>query len=112
MLNYKKIIIVITVIGFKISIWFLFQEQMFFLSKYICENLEIVSKEKKDLFNGVPEVIIILKFSFLLVNILCDLIILGSFKLQVLNLNIYKRFIKTYLFINFILLIFILSIIK
>lgn len=106
---YQKAIIVLSILLFKILIWYIFQNQVIDLSNYICENLGIVPKGKQVLFNGIPKLITLFKVSCIIVDILLDLIILVSLK-SVFKDFILKRFTYNYLIVSFILLVFILSI--
>lgn len=106
---YQKAIIVLSILLFKILIWYIFQNQVIDLSNYICENLGIVPKGKQVLFNGIPKLITLFKVSCIIVNILLDLIILISLK-SVFKDFILKRFTYNYLIISFIILVIILLI--
>jgi hypothetical protein len=107
--TYQKAVIVLSILMFKILIWYIFQNQVIDLSNYICENLGIVPKGKQDFFNGLPKLITLFKVSCIIVDILLDLIILVSLK-SVFKDFILKRFTYNYLIVSFILLVFILSI--
>ena len=104
---YQKAVIVLSVLLFKILIWYIFQNQIIDLSNYICENLGIVPKGKQVLFNGILKLMTLIKVSFLIVDVLLDLIILVFIKFIFKNF-ILKRFTYKYLIISFILLVFIL----
>lgn len=101
---YLKFVIVFSILFIKILIWCIFQNQLIDLSNYICENLEIVPKGKQDFFNGLPKGIKLIKVSFLIVDILLNLIVLGFMKSIFMNF-ILKKFTLNYLIISFILLV-------
>lgn len=104
---YQKAIIVLSILLFKILIWYIFQNQVIDLSNYICESLGFVPKGKQDLFNGLLKGIKIFKVSCVIVDLLLNLIILLSLRF-IFKDFILKRFIYNYLIVGFILLVFIL----
>lgn len=106
---YQKVVIILSILLFKILIWCVFQNQIIDLSNFICENLGIVPKGKQVLFNGIPKLIILVKVGFLIVDILLDFIILILMKSLFKNFTL-KRFTYNYLIISFILLASILLI--
>ena len=106
---FQKVVIIISILLFKILVWFVFQNGIVELSNYICEYLGIVPIGTQMVFSGIPKLIAVIKVSFVILDILLDLIILIFVKFLFKNF-ILKRFIYIYLIVSFILLIFILSI--
>lgn len=104
---YQKIIIVLSILLFKILIWYIFQNQAIDLSNLICENLGIVTKGKQDFFNGIPKLIVLIKVSILIIDVLLDLVILLSLRF-IFRDFILKRFIYNYLIVSFIILLLVL----
>ncbi|PAM94945.1 hypothetical protein B4N84_10905 [Flavobacterium sp. IR1] len=106
---YQNAIVIISILFFKILVWYIFQSQAIDLSNYICENLRFVPKGKQDLFNGLSKGIKVFKVSCIIIDVLSDLLILISLKF-VFKDFILKNFICSYLIVSFILLVFILLI--
>lgn len=106
---YLKVLIILSVLFFKILFWFIFQNQIVELSNYICENLGVVPKGKQVIFDGIIKIIAVIKLSFVIVDILLDIIILVCIE-HIFKSFTLKRFIYNYLIVSFIILILILLI--
>jgi len=104
---YKKIVIVLFISLFKILIWYIFKNHAIDLSNLICENLGIISRGKQDFFNGLPKLIVLIKVSILIVDILLDLVVLLALKFIFRNSTL-KGFLYNYTIVSFITLLFVL----
>ncbi len=104
---YQKGIIISSILLLKIFIYCFFQTQIIDLSNFVCENLGIVAKGKQDFFNGIPKLIFLIKVSFLMIDILLDLVILLSLKF-IFRDFVLKRFTYKYLIVSFIILLFVI----
>jgi len=98
----KKSAIIFLVILMKVMFWFLFKLQLADVAIIICEYLRLVPKGKQDLFDGLPKVIKITKVSFLIVEILLDIVIYIILTLRYKN-YIYRKPIITSLIITFLI---------